>query len=76
VVTIESAVTSGLMAAETVRRRANAGDPIAILRAEAFPREIMAVLKYMGLPLAYAAKAGSELYEAFQSRYSEIFPNN
>jgi NAD(P)-binding Rossmann-like domain/Flavin containing amine oxidoreductase len=76
VVTIESAVTSGLMAAETIRRRAKIGDPISILQAEAFPREMMAAFKYMGLPLAYAAKAGSELYEAFQSRYSEIFPNN
>ena len=76
VVTVESAVTSGLMAAEVVRRRANVGDPINILPAAAFPKEMMVALKYMGMPLAYAAKAGSELYEAFQSRYSEIFPNH
>jgi uncharacterized protein with NAD-binding domain and iron-sulfur cluster len=76
VVTVESAVTSGLLAAEEVRRRANVGDPVNILQPAAFPREVMAALKYMGLPFAYAAKAGSELYEAFQSRYSEIFPNN
>jgi len=76
VVTVESAVTSGLMAAEIVRRRANAGEAVNILQAAAYPREIMTALKYMGLPFAYAAKAGADLYEAFQSRYSEIFPNN
>jgi protoporphyrinogen oxidase len=76
VVTVESAVTSGLMAAEAVRGRANVGDPINILQVTAYPREMMAGLKYMGMPLAYAAKAASELYDAFQSRYSEIFPNH
>ncbi len=76
VVTIESAVTSGLMAAETVRRRANVGDPIEIRQAAAYPTEMMTALKYMGLPFAYAAKTGADLYEAFQSRYSEMFPNS
>jgi hypothetical protein len=76
VVTVESAVASGLMAAEAVRRRACVGHPINIVQATAYPQEIMTALKYVGMPFAYAAKAGSELYAALQSRYSEMFPNH
>jgi NAD(P)-binding Rossmann-like domain/Flavin containing amine oxidoreductase len=76
VVTVESAVVSGLMAAEAVRRRSNVGRPINILQAAAYSEELMTGLKYLGMPFAYAAKMGSGLYEALQSRYREIFPND
>jgi len=75
VVTIEGAVVSGLTAAEAVRQQANVGDPIEILAPDAYPQSAMAMLKLMGAPSAYAAKAWTVMANGFASRVDEMFPN-
>jgi protoporphyrinogen oxidase len=76
VVTVESAVVSGLVAAEVIRRQRGLGDPIRILKPKAYPEAIMAGFKFFGMPLAYAAKATSGFYDAFRSKYNEVFPDH
>jgi hypothetical protein len=75
VVTVEGAVVSGLMAAESIRRRRNVGDPIEILIPRSTSEATMAGLKVAAAPFAYAAKAASDLYETFKTGYREIFPD-
>jgi uncharacterized protein with NAD-binding domain and iron-sulfur cluster len=75
VVTIESAVVSGLMAAEALRERANVGDRIEITEPNAYPQAAMAALKLAGAPYAYAAKAWTMVADGFTSRVDEVFPN-
>jgi uncharacterized protein with NAD-binding domain and iron-sulfur cluster len=75
VVTIEGAVVSGLTAAEALRQQANIGEPIEILAPDAYPQSAMAVLKLMGAPYAYAAKAWTVMADGFASRVDQMFPN-
>ena len=75
VVTIESAVVSGLLAAEEVRKRASVGDPIRIITPDVYPEPALAALKLVGMPYAYAAKGWSVLYGGFARGLREIFPN-
>jgi zeta-carotene desaturase len=75
VVTIESAVVSGLLAAEAVRKRASVGDPIRVITPDVYPEPALAALKLVGMPYAYAAKGWSMLYGALQPAVREIFPN-
>jgi hypothetical protein len=75
VVTIESAVVSGLLAAEAVRKRASVGDPIRVITPDVYPEPALAALKLAGMPYAYAAKGWSVLYGAFERGLREIFPN-
>ena len=67
VVTLEAAVVSGLQAAEAVRAKAGAGEPVRIVEPDSYPESLMAALALMGAPYAYGAKLwawGSELAEA------------
>ncbi len=84
VVTLESAVVSGLLAAQALQSQAIADRkappeaplcrPIDIIEPESYPEADMAVLKALWAPYAYAAKwwasTGGEMLSAFQ----EMFP--
>jgi hypothetical protein len=76
VTTIESAVVSGLMAAEAVRRQAGIGTEIAIRRAETYPQLLLSAMKAMGMPAAYAAKAFTAMSDVMYAGYKERFPNH
>ncbi len=75
VVTIEGAVTSGLLAAEAVRARAGMGAPIEIIEPNMAPEWILAGLKLAGLPYAHLAKAISTIERWLWRSYREVFPN-
>lgn len=60
VVTIESAVISGMLAAEEIRKKSGRGEPIVVQYPEPCPQwQILAMLT-LGAPWAYAAKTLSE----------------
>jgi hypothetical protein len=76
VVTIEGAVVSGLMAAEAIRQKAGAGkDAVEIILPDAYPEKAMAMVKWIGMPYAYAAKAWSMASDGFHSYMQETFPH-
>lgn len=76
VVTIEGAVVSGLMAAEEVRRhQGHVGAPIEILEPPSYPEPSLAMMKLLGAPWAYAAKALSGMDHALRGAYRGVFPN-
>jgi predicted NAD/FAD-dependent oxidoreductase len=75
VVTIESAVISGLNAAQAVCDRHGRGDAIAITDPEAYPEVPLAALALAGLPFAYAAKAISTGDRMLRRAYDNLFPN-
>jgi hypothetical protein len=74
VVTIEGAVASGLIAAETVRKKAGVGSPIPILVPETYPNEALATLKLVGAPYAYMIKALSVINDVARSGLQDVFP--
>jgi hypothetical protein len=74
VVTIEGAVTSGLLAAEAVRARAGKGPPIEIIEPNVAPEWILAGLKLACLPSAHLAKAISTIEHWLLGSYRELFP--
>ncbi len=67
VATIEGAVTSGLMAAEEVRRRAGVMPPIEIKTAGYHHESVFAMLKLAWAPYAYGAKLWSMANDAVGS---------
>ena len=75
VVTVEGAVVSGLIAAEALRRRRGIGDPIEIIRPDAYPAFLPATLAAALRPAAYAAKAVSVADGMVRAQFSRIFPN-
>jgi uncharacterized protein with NAD-binding domain and iron-sulfur cluster len=76
VVAIEGAVVSGLMAAEAIRQKAGAGkDAVEIILPDAYPEKAMAMVKWIGMPYAYAAKAWSMASDGFHSYMQETFPH-
>lgn len=75
VVTIEGAVVSGLMAAEAIRQKTCPGkEAVEIIVPDAYPEKAMAMVKWMGMPYAYAAKACSMASDGFHSYMRETFP--
>lgn len=74
VVTIEAAVASGLQAAEAVRRRAGAGQPIDIVLPSTAPEIALLGFKVAGAPYAYAAKAMSASSRWLWGAVRETFP--
>ena len=74
VVTIEGAVVSGLHAAEAVRRRAHAGQPIDIALPVTVPEIALLPFKLVGAPYAYAAKAMSVSSRWLSGALREMFP--
>ena len=75
VVTIEGAVTSGLMAAEALRRRSRCASPIRIVEPDAYPVSVMAAYAAALRPLAMAAKGVSMAEGAIQRGFAGWFPN-
>jgi hypothetical protein len=75
VVTVEGAVVSGLVAAEALRRRRRIGSPIEIVRPDAYPAFLPAMLAAALRPAALAAKAVSVADTMVRSQFSRIFPN-
>jgi uncharacterized protein with NAD-binding domain and iron-sulfur cluster len=75
VVTIESAVASGLMAAEALRRQARVRQPIRIRYPDQFPVTAMSAYAAAQRPLSYAARAPSSIDEAIKWQYRQWFPN-
>lgn len=69
IATVESAVVSGLLAAEEVRRRAGVGAPIRIVKPDHYPESLLAALKVLWAPYAYGAKVWSWLNEALERPY-------
>ena len=67
IVTLESAVVSGLMAAEEVRRRIEIGSEIKIVEPESFPSSYYQYLKWMLAPYAYWAKVWSIANDQFRA---------
>jgi len=53
---MEGAVTTGLLAAEALRRSANVGDPIQIAEPQTYPRWLLLGLRFACTPLAALAK--------------------
>lgn len=76
VVTIEGAATSGLMAAEAVRRRTGHGRPVEIITPDANPNLAMKALANMTRPLAYGAKAMSVAQSGLKRAFDETFPDD
>ncbi|HEY1930605.1 MAG TPA: FAD-dependent oxidoreductase [Acetobacteraceae bacterium] len=74
VVTIEAAVVSGLQAAESVRARAHAGQPIDIVLPSTVPEIALLPFKLAGAPYAYAAKAMSVSSRWLSGALREMFP--
>jgi Flavin containing amine oxidoreductase len=75
VVTVEGAVVSGLIAAEALRRRRGIGAPIEIIRPDAYPAFLPAMLAAALRPAALAAKAVSTVDAMMRGNFSRIFPN-
>lgn len=75
VVTVEGAVVSGLIAAEALRRRRGIGAPIEIIRPDAYPAIIPAMLAAALRPAALVAKAVSTVDTMMRGNFSRIFPN-
>jgi zeta-carotene desaturase len=63
VVTIETAVVSGLAAAEAVRAEERQGDPVTILYPSEYPRFYYWPALFAGAPFAAIAKAWSALFD-------------
>jgi uncharacterized protein with NAD-binding domain and iron-sulfur cluster len=76
VTTIESAVVSGLMAAEAVRQRAGHTVPVAIVKPDTYPQVLLTALRTFGMPSAYAAKALAVLWDRAYGTYREFFPHD
>ena len=74
VVTIEGAATSGLMAAEAVRRRTGVGHPVDVKVPDTLPRAPLKLAVTAMRPLAYAAKAVSETDSTFGRVFRSVFP--
>jgi protoporphyrinogen oxidase len=55
-VSMEAAITSGLKAAESLRRRLNIGKPIVILEASVYPDWLLRLGKWVLAPVALAAR--------------------
>jgi hypothetical protein len=75
VVTVEGAVVSGLIAAEALRRRRGIGNPIEIVRPQAYPTFLPAMLATTLRPAALAAKAVSIADSMVRTQFTRIFPN-
>jgi hypothetical protein len=75
VVTVEGAVVSGLIAAEALRRRQGIGAPIDIVRPDAYPTVLPAMLAAALRPAALTAKVVSVADTMIRSHFSRIFPN-
>ena len=75
VVTVEGAVTSGLLAAEAVRDRAGVGTPLTIHTPDTTPWPVLTAQQIAGAPFAYAARYMSEAQHWWHARFREVFPN-
>ncbi len=65
VATIEGAVVTGLLAAESIRAKHKAGDPIEIIEPETYPESFYLALKLLWAPYAFMAKAWASTNNAF-----------
>ncbi|WP_270936608.1 FAD-dependent oxidoreductase [Falsiroseomonas oryzae] len=74
VVTIEAAVTSGLYAAEAVRRRTGRGHPVGIRLPDTYPVAMMQANAAALRPASAVAAAIAAADTAIKSTYSTLFP--